>query len=238
MDARESLNILMGCLEETGKRLPRQTLLDFVVGNLSMEIEKANLGGHELFGCGDKHDEEHYNAVLDQALKDNIIKQTGEELRVTQKGRRSLRSGTKKPYPVNDDEEQSEPDKAALDKVQRLGQPEATAATEQTAEHIGHHTKVKILLIQAMDRKLSLDDFAEQNNIGFDEVLDELEEMREAGRAFDVGYFLDEVMDKSSQQELFDCFREAGGDLAKVIEDMGDVYTAEEIRLAHLAWRK
>lgn len=238
MDARESLNILMGCLEETGKKLPRQTLLDFVVGNVSMEIEKANLGEHELFGCGDKHDEDHYNAVLDQAIKDNIMKQTGEEVRVTPKGRRMLKSGTRKPYPVNDDEEHGEPDSAALDKEQRLGQPEATAATGQTVEHIGHHTKVKILLIQAMDRKLSLDDFAEQNNIGFDEVLDELEEMRESGRTFDVSYFLDEVMDKSSQQELFDCFKEAGGDLKKTLEEMGDVYTAEEIRLAHLVWRK
>ncbi|MCD8266050.1 MAG: hypothetical protein LUC33_02740 [Prevotellaceae bacterium] len=236
MDARESLNILMGCLEETGKRLPRQTLIDFVVGNVSIEIEKASLNEHELFGCGDKHDEDHYNAVLDQALKDNMIRQTGEMVSVTPKGRRSLRSGTKRPYPVSDDEEQGEPDKAAIVKAQRLGQPEAAA--EQAPEHIGHHTKLKILLIQAMDRKLPLDDFAEQNNIGFDELLDELEEMREAGRTFDVGYFLDEVMDRSSQQELFDCFRKAGGDLGKVVEDMSDVYTAEEVRLAHLAWRK
>ncbi|MCD8302001.1 MAG: hypothetical protein LUC44_03170 [Prevotellaceae bacterium] len=241
MNAKESLCALLESLKEINKKMPRQLLIDFVVGNPTGAIQKHNLDSRELFGCGDKHDEEHFSLVLDQAIKDKLIKQTDEMLSITPLGRKKLKENGAKPYIVNEEDEQGEPDSAAIDKAERsrpAEEQDAALAAGQQQEHLGHHTQLKIHLIQAMDRQISLDYFAEQNNVAFDEVLDELEEMKQSGRTFDISYFLDEVMDKTSQQELYDCFDEYGGNLERTIAEMGDVYNTEEIRLARLNWHK
>ena len=89
-----------------------------------------------------------------------------------------------------------------------------------------------------MDRKIALDDFAEQNNMEFDEVLDVLESLKSSGRKFDITYFVDEVLGEESLDELCEYFNTVDGDIAKTIKEYGDVYEPEEIRLAHLTWEE
>ncbi len=217
--------------------MQRQLLIDFVLGNVTQNIKKEKIEKHELFGCGDKHDEEHYTLVLEQALKDKLLKQKGQLLSITPSGKRMLKEGGNLPYLVGE-EEQAEPDGDAIERAQRLTRQDDTLINKQQAENIGHQTKMKIKLIQAMDRQISLDYFAEQNNLAFDEVLMHLEEMKQSGRSFDISYFINEVMDEPSQQELSDYFDRTNGNLKSAIEEWGDVYKVEELRLALLNWKQ
>ncbi len=236
MNAKESLCTLLETLATVKPKMQRQLLIDFVVGNVTQNIKKEKLEEHELFGSGDKHDEDHYTAVLEQALKDKLIRQKGQLLNLTTGGRRMLKDDKNNPYLVGEDE-QAEPDGDAIERAQRLTRQDDSLFNKQKAENIGSQTKVKIKLIQAMDRQISLDYFAEQNNLAFDEVLTQLEEMQQSGRTFDISYFVNEVMDEPSQQELSDYFDRTAGHLQSAIEEWGDVYKVEELRLALLSWR-
>lgn len=95
-----------------------------------------------------------------------------------------------------------------------------------------------IQLIQAIDRKIPLDDYAEQNQLDFDEVLDTLEHLIARGTKLDISYFTDEVLGMECLDELFDYFDEVDGDVEKTIDEFDGIYQPEEIRLAHLVWNK
>ncbi len=238
MNAKESLCVLLESLTETRRKMTRQLLLDFVLGNQTPDIKKRKLNDNELFGCGAPHDEEHYCLVLDKAIKDDLIKPKDKVLSVTPQGKKALKDKSDKPYIVNEEEEeQPEPDRAAIVKVQRLAQNADPVVVTQQQENIGWHTKLKIQLIQAMDRKIALDYFAEQNNLAFDDVLLQLEDMKHNGRTFDISYFINEVMDQTSQQELMRCIDEANGDINSVMKEYGDIFSTEEVRLLRLKWK-
>ncbi len=237
MDAKESLCALLESLLDLNKKTPRALLIDFVAGNETQRIKERNLDDHELFGCGDKHDEDYYNMVLDQAISDKLIKSVDSGLSITAKGKKFLKDPV--PYIISEEEEQEEPDTSALEDVEDLPEDEETTVAPPTpTESIGSHVKIKIQLIQAMDRKIALDDFAEQNNLEFDEVLDELEALKASGRKIDINYFVDEVLGEESLDELCDYFDKEKGNIGKAFQEFGDVYEPEEIRLAYLAWGK
>ena len=95
-----------------------------------------------------------------------------------------------------------------------------------------------IHLIQAIDRKIPLDDYAEQNQLDFDEVLDNLEHLIQRGTKLDITYFTNEVLGKENLDELFDYFDEVDGNIEKAFNEFYGIFQPEEIRLARLVWKK
>ena len=235
MDAKEPLCTVLESLQELNKTISRPLLIDFVTGNISADIKQQQLDDHELFGSGDKHDDEYYNTLLDHATTDKYVKQLEAGLAITSKGKKFLKDPV--PYIIEENDEQDGPEGSMIENVDELAESEHIVIPPHP-ESIGAHAKLKIQLIQAMDRKIALDDFAEQNNMEFDEVLDILEGLKHSGRDFDITYFVDEVLGKESLDELFDFFDSTDGDTVKATKELGDVYEPEEIRLARLAWEK
>ena len=95
---------------------------------------------------------------------------------------------------------------------------------------------MQIKLIRAIDRKIALDEFAEQEHLDFDSILDELEKMLQSGHRFNIRYFVDEVIEQQDTQEILDFF-DANGDNMKLCNDeWGDVYKTQELRLIHYLW--
>ena len=92
-------------------------------------------------------------------------------------------------------------------------------------------TKRQIKLIQAIDRKIALDDFAQNENIDLDEVIDELEALRNNGKNLDITYFTDEVIGPDEVQEVRESLAELGGNLQKLRKEWEDVYNEQELRL-------
>ncbi len=96
-------------------------------------------------------------------------------------------------------------------------------------------SKMKIALIQGIDRKIDLVELAESKGLEFSEMLDELEAIVYAGTKINIDYFLDEVLDDDRQDDLMDYFRSCEEDnLEQAIEELGDDYSDEEIRLGRI----
>ncbi|MCH5215749.1 MAG: DNA helicase RecQ [Muribaculaceae bacterium] len=96
-------------------------------------------------------------------------------------------------------------------------------------------SKLKISIIQAIDRKIALDELAESKGLDFGELLDEVEAIVYSGTKINIDYFLEEVMDEDHQDEIFEYFKGSDSDnLHVAIEELGNEYTEEEIRLIRI----
>ena len=95
---------------------------------------------------------------------------------------------------------------------------------------------IKVYIIQNIDRKIGLDDIAVAKGLSFDEVLTEIESIVASGTKIDIGYYLNEIIDKDNQSEIFDYFKQADSDsIDKAIIELGEnVYSAEEIRMVRI----
>ncbi len=97
---------------------------------------------------------------------------------------------------------------------------------------VPNKSKVKIAIIQAIDRKVPLDEIAESRDMEFDELLNEVESIVDSGTKININYFIDEILDQDQQDELFEYFKESeSGDLKDAMKELGSDYTEEEIRL-------
>lgn len=100
---------------------------------------------------------------------------------------------------------------------------------------VANKSKLKISLIQGIDRKIALDELAESKGLEFDELLDEVEAIVYSGTKINIDYFLDEVMDEDHLDDIFEYFKESESDNLEVaINELGGDYTEEEIRLVRI----
>ena len=95
---------------------------------------------------------------------------------------------------------------------------------------------LKVFIIQAIDRKVALDDLAISKNLSFDELLDELEHIVASGTRIDLNYFINENIDIYHQEEIFEYFRTAETDsVERALEELGEnEFSIEEIRLMRI----
>ena len=100
---------------------------------------------------------------------------------------------------------------------------------------VPNKSKLKISIIQGIDRKIALDELAESKGLDFNELLDEVEAIVYSGTKINIDYFLDEVMDEDHQEDIFEYFKESeSDDLESAIQELGGDYTEEEIRLVRI----
>ncbi|MDR1811041.1 MAG: DNA helicase RecQ [Prevotella sp.] len=99
---------------------------------------------------------------------------------------------------------------------------------------VANKSKLKVAIVQSIDRKVALDDLAESKGIEFSELLDEVEAIVYSGTKINIDYFLDEVIDEDHIADIFDYFQEAESDnLDDAIKELG-MYTEDEIRLVRI----
>ena len=96
-------------------------------------------------------------------------------------------------------------------------------------------SKVKIYLIQGIDRKVSLDALAESKGLEFEELLDELEAIVYAGTKINIDYCINERIDEDHAEDIYDYFMHSTtDDLKTALDELGDDYTEEEVRLMRI----
>lgn len=95
---------------------------------------------------------------------------------------------------------------------------------------------LKVLsIIQSIDRQIALDDIANAKGMDFEELLDSMEAIVYSGNKLNIDYFLEDIMDEDDVGEIYDYFKNSTtDDLKKAIEELGDEYTEEEIRLVRI----
>ncbi|MDR1719326.1 MAG: DNA helicase RecQ [Dysgonamonadaceae bacterium] len=107
---------------------------------------------------------------------------------------------------------------------------------------VADKSKLKVYIIQSIDRKVALDDIALTKGLEFNELLDEIEAIVYSGTKINIDYFLNEVMDEEHIEEIYQYFRESETDkLEEAIKELGETYlsdgdtlTEEEIRLVRI----
>lgn len=100
---------------------------------------------------------------------------------------------------------------------------------------VANKSRLKISIIQAIDRKIDLDELANSKCMEFSELLDEIEAIVYAGTKININYFVNEVIDDDHQEDIFEYFKEAESDsLSEAIKELGKDYTEEEIRLMRI----
>ena len=100
---------------------------------------------------------------------------------------------------------------------------------------VANKSKLKVSIIQSIDRKVALDDIALAKGIEFGELLDEVEAIVYSGTKLNIDYFLEDVMDEDHVDDIYDYFKESTTDSLEVaMKELGDEYTQDEIRLVRI----
>ncbi|MEE0922135.1 MAG: DNA helicase RecQ [Paludibacteraceae bacterium] len=94
----------------------------------------------------------------------------------------------------------------------------------------------KIAIIQAIDRRVTLDDLAERLGMSMEEMLEEIEAIVYSGTRLNIKYFIDEVVDPDEEFDIYDYFRHADNDSIKLaMEELGeDDYDEINVRLVRI----
>ena len=100
---------------------------------------------------------------------------------------------------------------------------------------VANKSKLKVSIIQRIDRKVALDEIASSNGLEFSELLDEIEAIVYSGTRINIDYFVNDVMDEDHVEDIYEYFKDSEtDDLEDAIEELGGDYTEEEIRLVRI----
>ena len=100
---------------------------------------------------------------------------------------------------------------------------------------VANKSKLKVSIIQSIDRKVALDDIALAKGIEFSELLDEIEAIVYSGTKLNIDYFLEDVMDEDRVEDIYDYFKESTTDsLEEAMKELGDDYNEDEVRLVRI----
>lgn len=94
---------------------------------------------------------------------------------------------------------------------------------------------LKVAIIQSIDRKIDLDELAENKGLEFSEFLDILESIVEAGTKIDINYYIEDILDEDQEEDIISYLREQEeDDIETAIQELGDEYDEECIRLVRV----
>ena len=100
---------------------------------------------------------------------------------------------------------------------------------------VANKSKLKVWIVQSIDRKVALDDIANLKGLDFSELLDELEAIVYSGTRINLNYFLNEIMDDDRIEDVYEYFKDSETDsLEDAIDELGSDYTEDEIRLVRI----
>ena len=100
---------------------------------------------------------------------------------------------------------------------------------------VANKSKLKVSIIQRIDRKVALGESALTNGLEFTELLDVSEAIVYSGTRINIDYFLNDVMDEDHIEDIYEYFKDSETDgLEDAIEELGGDYTEEEIRLVRI----
>lgn len=150
-------------------------------------------------------------------------------------------------YPTTEDE-LSQINGVGMGKVKKFGKDfinliieyvkenDIVTASKVVVKSSVNKSKLKIFIIQQIDRKVELDEIAESKGVSFDALLDEIENICYSGTRLNLDYYIDEILDPDKQDDIFDYFLNADSDSIEVAledEDNED-YSEEELRLMRI----
>jgi ATP-dependent DNA helicase RecQ len=105
---------------------------------------------------------------------------------------------------------------------------------DMVVKSVVNKSGMKVYIIQAIDRKMSLDDICEAKNLEMPDLLTEIEAIVNSGTKLNIDYYINEILDEEHQEEIFQYFKEEAQSesVEDALKNLGDdEYSEEEIRL-------
>ena len=149
-------------------------------------------------------------------------------------------------YPINEEE---------LQNIQGVGAGKAKRYGKEFCELIRQHCEEnhierpeelrvrtvakksmqKVKIIQSIDRQLPLDDIASAEGLDFDDLLTKIEEIVYSGTKLNIDYFLEDVYDDDTINDIYDYFMDSETDSLDVaMEELDGDYSEDVIRLVRI----
>ncbi|MDN5205674.1 DNA helicase RecQ [Fulvivirgaceae bacterium BMA10] len=113
---------------------------------------------------------------------------------------------------------------------------EIETASDVVIKSAVNKSKIKIFIIQQIDRKVELEEIAESQGISMDTLIQEIEHICYSGTKLNLDYYIDQIMDGDRQEEVYDYFMSADSDKISIALDElgGDDYSDEELRIMRI----
>ena len=145
-------------------------------------------------------------------------------------------------------EEMAQINGVGMGKVQKFGKPfvdliaryvednDIETAQDVVIKSTVNKSKVKIYIIQQIDRKVDLDEIAEAKSLPMEELMEEIEHICYSGTRLNLDYYINQVMDEDRQDEIFEYFMRAESDnIAIAMQEFGgDDFTEQDLRLMRI----
>ncbi len=122
---------------------------------------------------------------------------------------------------------------------QYIEENEITRPIDLVVKSVPNKSISKVYIIQAIDRKTSLDDVAVAKGLTFSELLYEIERIVDSGTYVDIDYYIQENVDMYVQEEIFDYFEEEAesDSWEEALKSLGEAdYTEKDIRLMRIKY--
>lgn len=148
-------------------------------------------------------------------------------------------------YPINETELQNISG-VGQSKAKKYGKPFLEVISKYVADNeidrpedirirtVPNKSKLKVSIVQLIDRKVSLEDIANTCSLDFSELLSELEAIVYSGTKININYFISDVMEDECVDEIFDYFMHSTtDDIDLALSELGN-YEENEIRLVRV----
>lgn len=151
-------------------------------------------------------------------------------------------------YPITIEEMASNVSGVSAGKAQRYGRPfielikdyveahDIVRPTEFVVKQVANKSRIKVNIIQGIDRKIPLEDLATSNNIKMDELMDELYAIVTSGTKVNIDYYLEDNVDEYAREDIIEYFLQAETDSvdSAFVELKEDDVTLDEIMLMRI----
>lgn len=113
---------------------------------------------------------------------------------------------------------------------------EIVRPSDMRVRTVANKSMVKVKIIQAIDRKVDLEDIAKANGLDFDDLLNEMESIVYSGTKLNIDYYFDLCeLDEDVVDEIYDYFRDsATDDLDTALDNLDSDIYEEDVRLVRI----
>jgi len=150
-------------------------------------------------------------------------------------------------YPTNKDE-LAQVNGVGMGKVSKFGSPflevinqyvddnDITTAADVVVKTSAQRSKMKVFIIQQIDRKIDLDEIAEAKSISMHDLMIEIENICYSGTRLNLDYYIDQILDDDKQDDIFEYFLNAESDsISEALDDEeNEGFSEEELRLMRI----
>jgi ATP-dependent DNA helicase RecQ len=97
-------------------------------------------------------------------------------------------------------------------------------------------SKIKIFIIQQIDRKVPLEEIAESKDLTANDLLNEIESICYSGTKLNLNYYIEDILDEEKQEAVFEYFMKSESDsIEDAIRELGEDYiSTEDVRLMRI----